>query len=67
MLRSLGNVRFLETITYLRDIGVLHDFPKRSPSEPIRFAQRNLWTTITHDEAQEIAKSINFPLDRYLL
>jgi Origin recognition complex (ORC) subunit 5 C-terminus len=67
MLRSLGNVRFLETITYLRDIGVLHDFPKRSPNEPIRIAQRNLWTTISHDEAQEIAKTITFPLDKYIL
>jgi Origin recognition complex (ORC) subunit 5 C-terminus len=67
MLRSLGNIRFLETITYLRDIGVLHDFPKRSPNEPIRFSQRNLWTTITQDEAQDIARSVNFPLDRYIL
>ena len=67
MLRSLGNIRFLETITYLRDIGVLHEFPKASPNEPIRFSQRSLWTTITQDEAQDIAKSVNFPLDRYIL
>ena len=67
ILRSIGNIRFLETMTYLRDIGVLHDFPKRSPNDPIRFSQRNVWTTITQDEAQQIAKSINFPLDRYIL
>ena len=67
ILRSIGNIRFLETMTYLRDIGVLHDFPKRSPNDPIRFSQRNVWTTITQDEAQRIAKSINFPLDRYIL
>lgn len=67
MLRSLGNIRFLETISYLRDIGVLHEFPKSSPIEPIRFSQRSLWTTITQDEAQDIAKSVNFPLDRYIL
>jgi hypothetical protein len=67
MLLSLGNIRFLETMTYLRDIGVLHDFPKRTSNEPIRFAQRSMWTTISNDEAQEIAKSIHFPLDRYIL
>ena len=67
ILRSIGNIRFLETMTYLRDIGVLHDFPKRSPNDPIRFSQRNVWTTLTQDEAQQIAKSINFPLDRYIL
>ena len=67
MLRTLGNIRFLQTVRYLRDIGVLHEFPKRSPNESIRFSQRNLWTTISQDEAQAIAKSVNFPLDRYIL
>ena len=67
MVRSLGNIRFLETIMYLRDIGVLHEFPKRSINEPIRFSQRNLWTSLSKDEAQAIAKSISFPLDRYIL
>jgi hypothetical protein len=67
MIRTLGNVPFLETLTYLRDIGVLHDFPKRSKSEPIRFSQRFFWTSIARDEVQSIAISINFPLDSYIL
>lgn len=67
MLKSLGNVPFLETVTYLRDIGVFHDFPKRSPTDPIRFSQRHFWTSITRDDAFDIATSIDFPLDRYIL
>jgi hypothetical protein len=67
MFRSLGNVRFLDTITYLRDIGILHDYPKRSVTDPIRYSQRLLWTSITRDEAHRIATSIEFPLDRYIL
>jgi hypothetical protein len=67
MLRSLGNVSFYETVAYLRDIGVLHDYPKRSVSETIRLSQRSFWSSITRDEAQAIAKSVNFSLDRYIL
>jgi Origin recognition complex (ORC) subunit 5 C-terminus len=67
MSQSLGSVPFLETITYLRDMGVLHDYPKRSVTDPIRVSQRTLWTSITRDEAQRIATSIRFPLDRYIL
>jgi Origin recognition complex (ORC) subunit 5 C-terminus len=67
MLKTLGNVPFLEKVTYLRDIGVFHDFPKRSPTEPIRFSQRQFWTSATRDDAIEIARSIDFPLDRYIL
>lgn len=67
MLKSLGDIPFLETLAYLRDIGVFHDFPKRTPTEPIRFSQRHFWTSIASDEAFEIAASIDFPLDRYIL
>jgi Origin recognition complex (ORC) subunit 5 C-terminus len=67
MLRSLGNISFHETVAYLRDIGILHDHPKRSASENIRLSQRNFWSSITRDEAQAVAKSVKFPLDRYIL
>lgn len=67
MLRSLGNVPFHETVTYLRDIGILHDYPKRSPSEAIRLSHRSFWSSITREEADAVAKSVNFALDRYLL
>lgn len=67
MLRSLGNVSFHETVAYLIDIGILHDYPKRSASDTIRISQRSLWSSITRDEAQEVAKSVKFPLDRYIL
>jgi hypothetical protein len=67
LLRSLGSVQFLNTITYLRDIGILHDFPKRSTTEPIRYSHRQLWTSITRDEVERIAISIKFPLDKYSL
>lgn len=66
-LKSLGNIYFHETVAYLKSIGILHDFPQRSPSDPIRLSQRNLWSSITKEEAQQVAKSVNFPLDRYIL
>lgn len=67
ILKSLGSVPFLETVTFLRDIGVFHDYPKRSSTDPIRFSQRHFWTSITRDDAIAIAASIDFPLDRYIL
>lgn len=67
MLRSLGNVSFQETVAYLRDIGIIHDYPKRSVSENVRLSQRNFWSSMTRDEAQAVARSIDFPLDKYIL
>jgi len=66
-LKSFGNIYFHETVAYLKSIGILHDFPQRSPNDPIRLSQRNFWSSITKEEAQQVAKSVNFPLDRYIL
>jgi Origin recognition complex (ORC) subunit 5 C-terminus len=67
MLRSSGNVDFHETVAYLRDIGILHEYPKRTSADPIRFSQRSFWSSLTRDEAMAIARSIRFPLERYIL
>jgi len=66
-LKSLGNIHFHETVAYLRSLGILHDFPKRSATDTIRLSQRSFWSSITKDEAYQVAKSVNFPLDRYIL
>lgn len=67
LLQSLGSTPILESVTYLRDIGVLHDYPKRLATDPIRLSQRYFWTSITREEAQRIAISVNFPLDKYTI
>jgi Origin recognition complex (ORC) subunit 5 C-terminus len=67
MLRSSGNVDFHETVAYLRDMGILHEYPKRASSDPIRFSQRSFWSSLTRDEATAIASSVQFPLERYIL
>lgn len=66
-LHSLGNVTFHEMVAYLKDVGVLHEYPKRSISDTIRVGQRSFWSSITFDEAQRAANTINFPLDRYTM
>jgi Origin recognition complex (ORC) subunit 5 C-terminus len=67
MMRSLGNIHFHETVAYLKDIGVLHDHPLTSSMELIRLSQRSFWSSITRDEADAIAKSVDIPLERYTL
>ena len=66
-LKSLGNIHFFEMVAHLKSLGILHDYPKRSPSDTIRLSQRSFWSSITKDEAQQVAKSVNFPLEKYVL
>ena len=65
--RSLGNIYFFDMVAHLQSMGILHDFPKRSPNDLIRLSQRSLWSSITRDEAEQVAKSVQFPLDRYIM
>jgi hypothetical protein len=66
-LRSLGTIEFDSAVASLIDIGVLHEYPSRSSTETKRLSQRSVWSSITWSEAQDAAKRVNFPLDRYTL
>jgi hypothetical protein len=65
-LRSLGTSTFNESLAHLRDIGLLHEPPSRTVADALRMNDAMYWCSLTLDEAQGIAKSVNFPLDRYI-
>lgn len=65
-LRSLGSTAFYENISHLRDMNLLHEYPIRSATDPIRLADPRYWTSITKEEAHKIASDLSFPLDRYI-
>ena len=66
-LKSLGDIHFHEMVAHLKSFGVLHDYPKQSASDTIRLSQRSFWSSIGKDEAEQVAKSLDIPLDRYIL
>jgi hypothetical protein len=65
-LRSLGTATFNESLAHLRDIGLLNEPPSRTAADALRMSDARYWCSLTLDEAQGIAKSVNFPLDRFL-
>ena len=67
MLRSLGTTSFSETLSHLRDIGLLHEQPLRSLSDPIRLVEPRYYCSLTRGEANAIAKTTGFPLEKYIL
>lgn len=67
LVQSLGNQSFFDTLTYLRDIGILHEYPKRGPNDPIRMNDVRYWCSLTHDEARTLSRSVDFPLEKYML
>lgn len=65
-LGSLGTATFNESLAHLRDIGLLNEPPSRTAADALRMSDARYWCSLTLDEAQGIAKSVNFPLDRYI-
>jgi hypothetical protein len=69
---KIGSSDFFENLATLRDIGVLRD--KANVSAPggatsmdtINMSAPRYWCTLTKDEADHIARSVNFPLEDYL-
>jgi len=66
-LRSLGSTSFNASLADLRSMGILYEHPRRSPTDLIRMSEPRFACSLTTEEAQEIAKSLNFPLNRYIL
>lgn len=64
---SLGSCAFYENLAHLRGLGLLREHPHRSVADPIRLGDTRYSCSLTREEASAIAKSISFPLDRYLL
>jgi hypothetical protein len=66
-LRSLGTCTFNDSLAHLRDIGFLQEPPSRSTADAMRTNDARYCCSLTLDEAQGIAKSLHFPIDRYIL
>ena len=68
LLKPLGGTSFYEMVSHFRDIGILHEYPARSsPLEDVRLSEPRFWTSLTLEEAQTMADSLNFSLDKYIL
>lgn len=63
-LNNLGTIQFNELLVTLRDVGLLHEIQSDGV---VKMGQNNYWCSLTYDEAFAISKSINFPLERYIL
>lgn len=66
---KIGSSDLLDSLAHLRDMGMLHE--KSSSSGGISTEEANLsapkyWCSLTREEAEEVAKSVNFPLESYL-
>jgi hypothetical protein len=64
--RTLGGSAFYDNLAILSDAGLIHEYPNRSPYELFRLSETRYWTSLTHDEAKAMARSMNFPLDSYI-
>ena len=68
LLKSLGATSFYEMMSHFRDIAIQHEYPARpSPLEDVRLSDPRFWTSLTLEEAQTMAGSLNFCLDKYIL
>lgn len=65
ILRTLGTVQFNESLAYIRSIGILN--ASQSDADQLRTGQMNYWCSLKRDEAQDVARSVDFPLERYIL
>jgi Origin recognition complex (ORC) subunit 5 C-terminus len=66
-LQSLGNNILGQHLAYLHSTGLLYDHPPRGPADVIRLSEPRYCCSLTEDEARQVAQTLNFPLDRYLL
>lgn len=55
---ATGSPEFFESLSYLRDVGLLHDNEN--------LATPRYWCSLTKDEAEAISQSVNFQLGNYL-
>lgn len=67
---NIGSSDFFESLSHLRDVGVLHDRTSSangaSAADEVNLSAPKYWCSLTRDEADAIAKSIRFPLENYL-
>lgn len=63
---ALGNSALYETLAHLCDLGLLHEWPARSIHDTVRLADPKYWTSLSTEEAQSMAASLQLPLDKYL-
>lgn len=73
VLRSMGSDCFFESLAQLRDIGILREVGGgsmgnvRGSFSPMNMSDMKYWCSLTRDEAEAMAKSIDFPLFKFLI
>lgn len=66
---ATGSSDFFESLSHLRDMGVLHDRAngKASSAEDANPAAPRFWCSLTKDEADTVSRSVSFNLENYLI
>lgn len=74
LLNSMGSSSFFESLVRLREIGLLHEVPGTSIggdtytfSEGINLTSTKYWCELNRDDAEALARSVDFPLENFLL
>ncbi|CAB9521665.1 expressed unknown protein [Seminavis robusta] len=62
----VGDTDFFQSLSNLRDIGVLHDRPSSSTTDVANMIAPRFWCSLTREEADVVARSVNFPLQHFL-
>lgn len=65
-LRAVETMAFYDNISFLRDIGMLHEHGQRQPDDTIRLRDPKYSCPLAKEDAKSIAATINFPLGRFM-
>lgn len=65
-LQAVESMSFYNNISFLRDIGMIHEHGQRQSDDTIRLRDPKYSCPLTKEDAKSIAASINFPLDRFM-
>jgi hypothetical protein len=65
-LRAEESLSFYNNISFLRDIGMIHEHGQRQCEETIRLREPKYSCPLTKEDAYNIAASIKFPLGRFM-
>lgn len=66
-LESLGTPGIFQALSGLREMGLISEQPMCSPRDPIRLFGPRYTCSLAREEADSIAASMKFPLEKYLL
>lgn len=65
-LRAVESMSFYNNVSFLRDIGMIHEHGHRQCDDTIRLRDPKYSCPLTKEDAKSIATTINFPLGRFM-